>query len=251
VPGVWDEPGILNHFFENIVQTQPNVTVHSGPADIVHKLNLAGKTDPVPDGPWIITMDDFLSAAECDHLIAQGELLGFERSKGLLLGKDGSDAQDVESNSRTSSNTWCKDSCYNHATTREIAQRVEQLTFPIPEINTEHWQLLKYTTGQLYSTHSDYIDHHLERAEGVRILTLFFYLNTAEGGGTNFPAVHNLTVQNLRGRAVLWPSVLNEAPHKLDSRTNHQALPAVTTKYAANVWFHQRDYKTPYYRSCD
>lgn len=150
VPGVWEEPGTLNHFFENIVQTQPNVTVHSGPADILQRLNLLAQEDPVApvlDGPWIITIDNFLSAAECDHLIDQGELLGFARSKGLLSGED------VEINSRTSSNTWCSDSCYNHRSTREIAQRVEQLTYPIPEINTEHWQLLKYTTGQRYTTH--------------------------------------------------------------------------------------------------
>ena len=45
-------------------------------------------------------------------------------------------------------------------------------------------------------------------------------------GGTNFPAL-NLTVTPKRGRAALWPSVLNEYPNKKDSRTNHQALPVV------------------------
>lgn len=36
--------------------------------------------------------------------------------------------------------------------------------------------------------HHDYIEYHLERAIGVRIVTVFMYLNDVdEGGGTHFP----------------------------------------------------------------
>ena len=252
-PKVWQEPGDLDRFFERIVTTQPNVTVLSGPADRLKALNISSSSTMLPagDGPWVLTLEHYLSDDECEHLIRQGEQLGFERSKGLVTSKDGS-KDDVEISMRTSSNTWCHPPCATHPVTQQIAQRLhQQLATPIPEANAEHWQLLKYTEGQLYGEHSDYIAHHLERAQGVRILTVFFYLNTAAdgGGGTRFPAL-NLTVAPVRGRAVVWPSVLNEHPDRIDARTNHQALPALSTKYGANVWFHQRDYKTPYARSC-
>ena len=73
-------------------------------------------------------------------------------------------------------------------------------------------------------------------------MTIFLYLSDVEdGGGTNFPAL-DLTVDPVKGRALIWPSVLNHKPSDLDLRVLHQALPAVKgTKYGANVWLHQRD----------
>ena len=77
------------------------------------------------------------------------------------------------------------------------------------------------------------------------------YLNDVEeGGGTNFPTL-NITIQPKRGRAVLWPSVLNEEPNRKDPRTNHQALPVTKgIKFGANAWVHQRDYKTYSQKGC-
>jgi hypothetical protein len=45
------------------------------------------------------------------------------------------------------------------------------------------------------------------------------------GGGTNFPLLGNLTVMPKKGRALIWPSVLDEDPNAKDARTDHQALP--------------------------
>jgi hypothetical protein len=42
-------------------------------------------------------------------------------------------------------------------------------------------------------THHDYIEHDIERPQGVRILTVFLYLNDVEeGGGTNFPLLNTV-----------------------------------------------------------
>ena len=86
---------------------------------------------------------------------------------------------------------------------------------------------------------------------GVRILTLFIYLNDVEeGGGTSFPMMGK-TVEPRRGRAVLWPSVLSEYPKQRDRRTNHEALPVLKgVKYGANAWIHMRDYKTANENAC-
>jgi hypothetical protein len=85
---------------------------------------------------------------------------------------------------------------------------------------------------------------------GARILTVFLYLNDVEGGGgTHFNGM-NMTVMPKRGRAVLWPSVLDEAPMVMDDRTFHEAMEVTAgLKYGANAWFHSRDEKG-YLKDC-
>ena len=106
------------------------------------------------------------------------------------------------------------------------------------------WQHTQHNT--------DYIRHHIRRQPGVRLLTMYLYLSEVEaGGGTNFDRL-GLTVMPKTGRALLWPSVLNESPNEKDQRTSHQALPVESgIKYGANAWFHMRDYKGPLERGCD
>lgn len=89
------------------------------------------------------------------------------------------------------------------------------------------------------------------RQPGVRILTMYLYLNDVEeGGGTNFDKL-NITVMPRRGRALLWPSVKNDDPNMKDDRTTHQALPVEKgIKYGANAWFHMRDFKSPHAVGC-
>jgi prolyl 4-hydroxylase len=73
--------------------------------------------------------------------------------------------------------------------------------------------------------HHDYIDFHLERSQGVRIITVFLYLNDVnDGGGTHFTRL-NLTIQPKRGSVVIWPSVYDHDPNMKDPRTHHEALP--------------------------
>jgi len=70
-------------------------------------------------------------------------------------------------------------------------------------------------------------------------------------GGTNFPQL-DITVLPKRGKALLWPSVYNSDPMKMDSRTYHQALPVEEgTKFAFNGWIHQFDYVTPQSKGCN
>ena len=90
-----------------------------------------------------------------------------------------------------------------------------------------------------------------ERQMGPRVLTMFLYLSDVEqGGGTNFPDL-GITVSPKRGRAALWPNVLNEDPLSMDARTAHQALPVEKgVKYGANYWIHQRDWREVHARRC-
>ena len=74
---------------------------------------------------------------------------------------------------------------------------------------------------------------------GPRILTMYLYLNDEDlkGGRTRFDQL-NMTVIPKLGRAVLWPSVLDDDPFEMDERTTHQALPVREgVKYGANGMF--------------
>ena len=70
------------------------------------------------------------------------------------------------------------------------------------------------------------------------------------GGGTNFPQL-DITVMPKKGRALLWPSVLDSNPMKKDGRMMHQALEVEEgIKYAANGWIHMHDYVTAQAKGC-
>lgn len=82
-------------------------------------------------------------------------------------------------------------------------------------------------------------------------MTEYLYLNDVEeGGGTHFSQL-NTTVLPKRGRALIWPSVLDELSNEMDPRTFHEALPVIKgIKYGANAWIHMRDFKGPLHKGC-
>ena len=89
------------------------------------------------------------------------------------------------------------------------------------------------------------------KPQGPRVLTVFMYLNdVVDGGGTHFGPL-NITVQPKKGKAVIWPSVLDEDPLTMDERTHHEALAVKSgIKYGANAWLHLRDFKTQSDKGC-
>lgn len=169
------------------------------------------------------------------------------------MGKEKPDGShdSLVSESRTSHNTWCQEkSCYEDPLVAPVVERIANATRTKNE-NSEYLQLLQYEPGQYYKQHHDYIPHHRGMPCGVRILTMFIYLNDVEeGGGTSFPLL-DITVQPKKGSALLWPSVLDGAPEEKDGRTEHEALPVLKgIKYGANAWTHSRNFKAAFERNC-
>jgi prolyl 4-hydroxylase len=220
-PTAW-KPGDLNKLFERLatdpIYQQHNPTVLS-------------------NSPWVVTLDNFLTAQECDALIQLGTERGYERSFFVDVDSDGKTQTKVEHDSRTSAHTWCEDSCYNNTITQAIRQKIETLT-GIPDQHSEFLQLVRYEEGQYYKLHHDCAPPDFKDPQGPRIMTVFIYLNDVEGGGgTRFPGL-NLTVMPARGKVLIWPSVMNDDPGtEIDLRTEHEALPVEKgIKYAANAW---------------
>ncbi|KAL1520991.1 hypothetical protein AB1Y20_022548 [Prymnesium parvum] len=82
--------------------------------------------------PWVITIDDFLSHAEADAIIAAGS------SQGTAWGR--SMAGDGVQASRTSSTAWCQGNCLRDPTVQLVEKRVSDMLLGIPMENAEPMQ---------------------------------------------------------------------------------------------------------------
>jgi prolyl 4-hydroxylase len=217
-------PGDLNQMFERITN-DPQYGQYQ-PAVLSRPDLKPGDTEQMATyklGPWILVLDDFVSVSEGEQLIAQSTEGWNERPDTITLDLDGSNR------------THCEGPCHASPTTRSVLQRLEVLT-GIPQANYEHLHMIRFDPGY-YPPHKhdhDFISKENKRQQGVRILNAFLFLNDVErGGGIGFPTLElNITAQ--RGRAVIWPLVLNEDPNTSDNRTSHQGLPLYYgTKYGA------------------
>jgi prolyl 4-hydroxylase len=243
VKNVWS-PGDLNRMFQRLT-TDPRFEQYT-PQVLSRPSFVGNDTEETADyqlGPWVLILEDLVSAEEAEQMIHDGAEIGYKRSR---------EVRAKPSDRRTSTNAWCNVKvCEEDPVVKNVVSRIEALT-QIPHNNSEALQLLRYEEGQFYKIHNDYIPSERARAQGVRILTVFLYLSDVEeGGGTNFPKL-DLTVKPKRGRALIWPSVLDEDPHQMDPRTDHQALRVIKgLKYGANAWLHQRDIETAKALGCN
>lgn len=258
--------------FENIVATAPGnrsveerdtdsdmppytVTVHSRPWTVDEAETVTDESSDEKYGgpPWVVTFDSLITDEECQHLIELGYKAEYKRSEDVGAAKFDGSFSGTKSERRTSENAWCTDKigCRGDAIAQRIMARIESIT-GVASSNYEDFQILRYEEGQFYRAHHDYILHQKDRQCGPRILTFFLYLSDVEaGGGTSFPNLGPLTIMPKRGRAVLWPSVRNDDPMSIDSRTRHEALPVEKgTKFAANAWIHQHDYVAAHRKGC-
>lgn len=211
----------------------------------------AAEVDDEHDRPWVVSLENFLTDSEVSRIIQLGDEDGFERSDdgGEYL-PDGT-FKTYHIDGRTSYNAWCRTCHGDDLGGRDVIDKIEEVTH-IARDHFANLQILRYTKTQHYHLHHDYDYYSTPRQPGPRVLTFFLYLSDVEeGGGTSFPHL-NLTFAPRKGRALIWPNVLDGDPTEMDERTEHVALPVVKgTKYAANAWIHLHDWQGPAERECD
>lgn len=214
--------GDLSRMFTDLTSRFPDITIHS-------------------KDPWIVTFDNFLSEDELDAMVSN--IRKWERSTDIGVENEFGERGRKLSEIRTSSNSWCEQECENDIHIKQVYKKIENVTF-IPRSHYENLQILRYEVGQSYSVHHDMTIEDRSLPGGPRILTFFFYISDVEEGGeTYFPAL-GISIKPKRGRALLWPSVLDSGLlYTRDERTIHEAKPVIKgLKFAANAWIHSRDY---------
>mmetsp|Transcript_444 Transcript_444/g.841 ORF Transcript_444/g.841 Transcript_444/m.841 type:complete len:345 (-) Transcript_444:119-1153(-) len=220
-------PGRLNEIFERIARNENNEF---------------GEVTVLSRDPWVVTFDDFMNVDETNALVNVVEY--WERSTDTGRMNKFGEVGRVLSDSRTSSNSWCREKCESNPHVRSIIDRIAYTT-SVPVPNYESFQVLRYEIGQYYKPHHDTGGSQMRLACGPRILTFFLYLSDVEEGGeTAFPKL-DISVSPKRGKALMWPGVMSDNPNVIDHRTIHEARPVTRgLKYAANTWIHQYDFKT-------
>jgi prolyl 4-hydroxylase len=161
-------PGDLNKMFDRIIRRAPGnrsdlteeeqaalrtsdtpiytVHVHSQPELDVTQVSAAlDKSTP----PWVVTLDNFLTAEECETMIQLGYKYEYKVSMDVGGQKFDGSHEGVLSERRTSENAWCSrfGGCRNETIPTRIHQRMADV-LGVPPENSEDMQVLKYEVGQ-------------------------------------------------------------------------------------------------------
>lgn len=233
------EEGDLDMMFRRIVGEEFLVdgTTLSNYVPVVHSrpdhppMSVENNDDPI-QGPWVVTLDNFLSEEECDHLIEIGYTNGNEEEFEEGVNND------------TALNSLCKSDCYNDPVVKLINQRMSA-TIGIPGHNSEYLEMLKYVAGHKYQRKNFPEENQYETMPGPTVVTVYLFLNDVrKGGEVSFKGIDtSLNIQPKKGTALIWPGVQNNPSH-LEWRTLfYESLPVRRgVKYGIRASFHLRSY---------
>lgn len=174
--------------------------------------------------------DDFLSADECEKLLA---IIGDNLRPSTVTQFNGDDAF------RTSST--CDLSLLDNEFIKQIDQKIAA-ALGINRSYSEGIQAQRYQVGQQFKAHTDYFEPHTNeylqfaQREGQRTWTFMIYLqDTPKGGGTKFVDLRH-TFYPKAGQAVIWNNLDENGfpnPH-----TIHHGMPVEEgEKIIITKWF--------------
>jgi len=270
VSNIW-KTGDSDRMYERIYRDFPRYspTVLSRPEYSEYALSrTANQERGVGVGPWLIQLEDFLTDEECDEMIAQTKIAIGDTDGGFSTLAD-EEESDSMGGVCQSTQAWCDPGdCMNQKVLKGAWSKIEELVGLPFDTHTEPVHFIQYVPGQRYGSHTDAISEEYNSVTGPRLFTLLIYLNDIEeeiGGRTCFPQIERaypnehtstndqqqqqppICVQPKRGRAVIWPNILNDLPNgtveTADNRTWHEAH-GITEgyKYASTVWYHLRNF---------
>jgi prolyl 4-hydroxylase len=204
-----------------------------------HPLHAEIRAEVLNVEPFICCFYDFLSDAECDHLmkLAKSRL---EPSKILDSPKDGVE-QGGYSKARTSSSAllaWQED---------EIVSKLEGRIAAIaglPPENGENFQVLHYQSGQEYRPHYDWFldDQPTLKRGGQRAVSVIIYLSEPEEGGETDFLKLNISIKPKIGMMLLFRNTKPNGERDYD--TLHAGVPVKKgEKWIATKWIRYGDFQ--------
>ena len=190
----------------------------------------------VRTAPRIATIEAFMTAAECDFLIARAAPK-LEPAR-LYDPTAGYRTDPVRSNSAVHF-PFSQSDMVMHVIQGRIARAAG-----LPTDGCEACTVLHYTAGQEFKPHFDFQDSelygHLVARLGQRVVTFLVYLNDAfEGGETDFPLI-DWRFRGRKGEAIL---VWNVTPDgRGDTQTRHAGMPPTRgEKWLLSQWIRDRN----------
>ena len=189
--------------------------------------------------PLVLTIDGFLSDAECDGLIGAAQ--------GRLYRATTDDADERGNVSVQRTNDHCS------ATPQEVPESFPILMklgmiLRIPFQHAEGPMILHYTQAEEFKPHSDGLPldgsgrntAEFERRGGQRLFSTLMYLNDVEqGGGTGFPEL-GLSIPPKRGRLLVFANTM-AGSRELARLSVHAGEPVTAgEKWAAIAWWRER-----------
>jgi prolyl 4-hydroxylase len=187
--------------------------------------------------PVLAVFDDFLSADECDRLIAMARpRLAPSTITDTMTGNT------VVSENRSSDGMFFR--LGENPLLVQIEQRIADL-IGMPVENGEGLQVLNYQPGAQSAPHFDFLmAGNAENAasiarSGQRVSTMVIYLNDVmDGGGTSFPEA-GITVMPKKGSALYFEYC--NSLNQLDGKSLHAGTPVISgEKWVATKWMRQK-----------
>jgi len=204
------------------------------------------KPEVISWSPRIVVLHSFLSAEECDYLIATA-------SPRLQVSTvvDTKTGKGVKSNVRTSSGMFLNYDEKKYPMIQAIEKRISVYS-QVPVENGELMQVLRYEKGEFYKSHHDYFSDEFNLKRSQRVATMLMYLSdNVEGGETHFPfagdaecscggkRVIGMCVKPKKGDAVLFWSVSLDG--SVDPKSRHGGCEVLGgVKWSATKWMRQK-----------
>ena len=207
-------------------------------------LNKNLETDLLFKNPDIKLIKNFLSIDECDYIIKLGDPY-IKRSE--VCGKSGS----TPNKNRTSMTShigkkFVTDKKKDKVLWNVMLRASEYCKKPVE--NIEHIQLVKYTKGQFFKPHYDYLDRNIPHYKdnidknGQREFTFFVYLTNVPknvGGTTYFPRI-NKHFMCKKGDSLFWSNMKDGKEDTLVLHGGTELLEGI--KYGLNIWVREKEY---------
>jgi len=193
---------------------------------------------PVMAGPAIFAIEGFLSPAVCDWMADRASAL-LEPAMVYDPVTGAARPEGVRTN-----NAALLDLTQMDVVTALVRERIARAAgLPVPGL--EWTQVLRYTVGQTFDWHVDWLDPTVPgyaddlRRRGQRIATCLVYLNDDYGGGETAFEAGGLRWRGRKGDALMWANTLPDG--SIDRRTRHAGLPPTSgEKRVLSQWLRGR-----------